>query len=170
MIEVMITLALVGIFIVALSDMTLRVGAAGANSAEHGRLLTQIDSVLNKIKIDISSAYKVVAPTGVDESNLLLDTIPYNKTLPGPSGSRLLVDPYAPTVPFDPLNPTDLVSLEYRLDSGVLQSKMGTEPSTSLGPLDEFRTSLVGTGLYEIRLVFRTDTKRHELRGVVFRP
>lgn len=172
--EVVVTILLVGLFIVILSDLTTRLNAANAQSDRKSQLLELLQTVTAELKNEIEGAVAVVEPSGTTGTTLELDTLPFQQTFSTASSPRLPSPPVVPAPawgpPWLPNNPAHQVRVVYSRVDGFLQRSYDGGPAIRLAEVEDFSTSLARPGVYQFSLVVKQSAGSQRLKGVVYKP
>jgi hypothetical protein len=171
--EVMVTLLLVGLVIIVLSDLTLRVGAANTQSRQHAESLELIQHGLEQIRTDFLSAFQVINPSGLNATTIDLQSMKFADTVPQlPPATGRLIKPVNFGVPpsWNPLDPAHTIRVLYDVSGGELRRTVGTAAPKILTKVEDFKASRVRSNFYEVRIKVLEKTRPVELKAVVYKP
>jgi type II secretory pathway component PulJ len=169
LLEALITLALVGLFLVVVSDLTSGLGRAQRLSDDRGKTLQALATVCGRISEDLRAASSVVEPESTSSSQLVVRRL----AAPGLSSpsARLPFPVPVPTyyVGWNPLDESYLETVTYRVDADLLTRGAGSDPAEALGPASSLLASVRSQHLYEVVLTLHEHTSEQRLKTVVFR-
>jgi hypothetical protein len=171
--EAVFALALLGLVIFVLGDLTRSLGKAHRVSNSKQGTLEILGKVFPEIRRDIRVAERVENP--LDEApspTLELQHYLEQETVVGPAPRRLEF-PVRTSYPrrgleWDPRAPGYLRAVAYALNGVNLERRAGSEPPQALAQAEDFQVCLV-EGLYQIRITVSEDGRRRVLKLEVAR-
>lgn len=177
LVETVLTLLLLGLFIVIVSDITKKIAQSQTLSRDHARSLELITVILPLIESEILAAVQVVTPTGANSTTLTLRTLPYLETEADMGSTRLTMPlpsngqvPLPADANWTVMDTSLLKTVLFDLQGGWLRRTYGTASPVKMGELSGFQTSLLPNQTYRISLLTRVGARDLTLTGVVFKP
>lgn len=168
LVETLITMALVGVFLVILSDLTIGLGRASVQSSQRAQTIELMQSVLDGMRRDVMIATKIVEPAaGSSSARLVLERLPRSEISPSPTSARL-PDPVPRTYRWSAVDPKLVQTVTYSIaGSGDLERSLSGGATESLGRVKELAIVSRDERVYEVRLVVEESLRTHTFKTVV---
>ena len=168
LLESLITMLLIGAFLVIASDLTIRFSAANSQSREVAQSLEIVNSVISQMKSDIMGAYRVNKPNALAQNTVELSVFKREETMASPTSRRLKL-PVPLAASWQIGAAIDLTSVKYDQSGGWIRRSYASA-AMNMGEVKDFKASLLRPGVFEVRLTIETTGRTQDLVGLVYKP
>lgn len=167
LVEALITVTLIGVFMVILSDLTIGLGKASVQSSQRARTLEVLQNVLDGIRRDLMLATRVVEPaSGASAGRLVLERLPREEMRPSSTSARL-PEPVPSAARWSAVDPAMVQTVTYQVTGGELERALTDVPPENLAQVKSLNISAREPGLYDVVLVVEEKLTDHRLKTVV---